>query len=120
MELKAYVQKAENETLLELEKRLMQARYRLEFLLDHCSLAPSEIRSNNDTFSWIDRLPNIFEEHKLIASDKTLQFQEALKVSSKFPFLYESTINLIYYNFLSNLSLSEKDSSKSSRTTRSK
>lgn len=80
MELKAYVQKAENETVLELEKRLMQARYRLEFLLDHCSLTPSEIRSNNETFSWIDRLPNIFEEHKLIVSDKTVQFQEALKV----------------------------------------
>ena len=80
MELKAFVQKSENETIFELEKRLMQARYRLEFLLDNCTLSPQEIRSNNSTFSWYDRLPVIFEDHKSIAADKTVQFQDALKV----------------------------------------
>lgn len=80
MELKNFVQKAENESVLDLEKQLMQARYRLEFLLDHCTLSPAEIRSNSQTFSWYDRLPQIFEEHKTIISEKTLQFQDALKV----------------------------------------
>ncbi len=80
MDLKIFVNKAETENVIELEKRLMQARYRLEFLLDHCTLSPGEIRSNNQTFSWNDRLPQIFEEHKSIVAEKTVQFQDALKV----------------------------------------
>jgi dynein heavy chain len=80
IELKAFVHKSETETILDLEKQLMAARYRLEFLLDHCTLSPAEIRSNTLTFSWYDRLPQIFDEHKTIVADKTLQFQEALKV----------------------------------------
>ena len=80
MELKAAVEKAENETIFELEKKLFQARIRLDFLLDIATLTPAQIRSNNQTFSWNDRLPMVFEEHKVIASEKTIQFQDALKV----------------------------------------
>jgi hypothetical protein len=94
MELKAFVQKAENETVFELEKKLMLARYRLEFLLDNCTFAPGEIRSNNDTFSWNEKLPRIFENHKSIATDKTAQFQDALKVN-KF-FFYLNSLLKIY------------------------
>lgn len=84
MELKKAVEKAETETVFELEKKLFQARMRLDFLLDIATLTPAQLRSNNQTFSWNDRLPQIFEEHKAIASDKTVQFQEALKVNLKF------------------------------------
>jgi dynein heavy chain, axonemal len=80
MELKAAVQKAENETIYELEKKLFQARIRLEFLLDHSTFNAVQIRSNNDTFSWNDRLPQVFEEHQTIIEEKTTQFQEALKL----------------------------------------
>ena len=80
MELKKQVQKAETETVFELEKKLFQARIRLEFLLDNSSLSSAQIRSNNQTFSWNDRMPQIFEEHKGIITEKTLQFQEALKL----------------------------------------
>jgi dynein heavy chain len=80
MELKKAVQKAETETVFELEKKLFQARIRLEFLLDNSNLSPAQIRSNNQTFSWNDRLPNVFEEHRNIVAEKTIQFQEALKV----------------------------------------
>jgi dynein heavy chain len=80
MELKKQVQKAETETIFELEKKLFQARIRLEFLLDNTSLSPAQVRSNNQTFSWNDRMPNIFEEHKAIVADKTGQFQEALRL----------------------------------------
>ena len=97
MDLKLFVQKAENETVLDLEKRLMQARYRLEFLLDHCTFSPGEIRSNNQTFSWYDRLPQIFEEHKLIVADKTVQFQDALKVNFNFLFVRINSLNFFYY-----------------------
>lgn len=81
MELKKAVQKAESETVFELEKKLFQARIRLEFLLDNATLSPAQIRSNNQTFSWNDRLPNVFEEHRSIIAEKTVQFQEALKVT---------------------------------------
>jgi dynein heavy chain len=81
MELKAAVEKAETDTIFELEKKLFQARIRLDFLLDIATLTPAQIRSNNQTFSWNDRLPLVFEEHKTIATDKTNQFQEALKVN---------------------------------------
>lgn len=80
MELKTAVEKAETETIFELEKKLFQARIRLDFLLDIATMTPAQIRSNNQTFSWNDRLPIVFEEHKTIANDKTNQFQEALKV----------------------------------------
>jgi dynein heavy chain, axonemal len=84
IELKKDVQKAENETLFELEKKLFQARIRLDFLLDATSLSPAQIRSNNQTFSWTERMPQMFEEHKAIISDKTNQFKEALKVFINF------------------------------------
>lgn len=80
MELKTQVEKAETETIFELEKKLFQARIRLDFLLDIATLTPAQIRSNNQTFSWNDRLPLVFEEHRTIAADKTTQFQDALKV----------------------------------------
>jgi dynein heavy chain len=81
MELKKAVETAETVTILELEKKLFQARIRLDFLLDVATLSPPQIRSNNQTFSWWDRLPQVFEEHKTISAEKTTQFQEALKVS---------------------------------------
>ena len=80
IELKKAVNKAETETVFELEKKLYQARLRLEFLLDVASLSPAQIRSNNQTFSWNDRLPQVFDEHKAIVEEKTVQFQEALKL----------------------------------------
>lgn len=82
MDLKKAVTKAETETVFELEKKLFQARIRLEFLLDVATLSPAQLRSNNQTFSWYDRLPQVFEEHKTIVSEKTTQFQEALKVTN--------------------------------------
>ena len=80
MDLKQKVLKAETETVFELEKKLFAARMRLDFLLDTTSLSPAQLRSNNQTFSWNDRLPQVFEEHKTIVNEKTLQFQDALKV----------------------------------------
>ncbi len=80
MELKKQAQKAETETIFELEKKLFQARIRLEFLLGNTSLSPAQVRSNNQTFSWNDRMPTVFEEHRQIVAEKSLQFQEALKL----------------------------------------
>jgi dynein heavy chain len=95
MELKKAVQKAETETVFELEKKLFQARMRLEFLLDNTTLSPAQIRSNNQTFSWNDRMPQVFEEHKTIINEKTIQFQEALKVSCCCFFLFFFRVKIL-------------------------
>lgn len=94
MDLKKAVETAETVTILELEKKLFQARIRLDFLLDVSTLSPPQIRSNNQTFSWWDRLPQVFEEHKVIATEKTTQFQEALKVK------FIATFSLFLFHML--------------------
>lgn len=80
MELQAYIQKVETETIFELEKKLNQAKNRLGFLVDYASFSPSEMRLNSNTFQWHGRMPAIFEEHKLIIGEKRAQYEEALKV----------------------------------------
>ena len=80
MELKAFIHKVETETIYELEKKLGQARDRLAFLVDYANFSPAEMRLNTNTFMWHDRMPAIFEEHKLIVSEKRHQYEEALKV----------------------------------------
>lgn len=80
MELKDYINKVENNTIFALEKKLVQAKNRLAFLVDYASFSPAEMRLNSNTFMWNDRMPAIFEEHRLIISEKRSQYEEALKV----------------------------------------
>ena len=80
MELKEYIQKVETDTIFTLEKRLVQAKNRLAFLVDYASFSPAEMRLNSNTFMWHGRMSAIFEEHRLIAAEKKSQYEEALKV----------------------------------------
>ena len=43
---------------------------------------PQDIRLNNSTFQWYERIPEVFLEHKVIVQEKQKQYEEALKVSS--------------------------------------
>jgi len=83
MELIEYVEKVESETIYTLERRLVEARTTLAFLVEYVSISPAEMRSNADTFEWFNRMQDIFDEHRAIVADKQIQFQDALKV----PFL---------------------------------
>lgn len=80
MELKAYIEKVESETIYVLEKRLVAAKNRLTFLVDYASFSPAEMRLNTNTFMWNGRMAAIFEEHKMIINEKRSQYEEALKV----------------------------------------
>ncbi|XP_070569551.1 dynein axonemal heavy chain 7-like isoform X2 [Ptychodera flava] len=80
VELKSYIEKVETETIHEMEKQLVQARDRLAFLADYASFSPAEMRLNNSTFQWNDRMPEIFNEHKQIVSDKRTQYEDGLKL----------------------------------------
>lgn len=79
MELKAYIEKVESDTIFVMEKRLMASKERLTFLSDHAQFSPAEIRLNAQVFMWHGRMPAVFEEHKLIVSEKRTQYEEALK-----------------------------------------
>ena len=80
MELKAYIEKVESDTIFVMEKRLNASKERLTFLSDHAQFSPAEIRLNAQVFMWHSRMPAVFEEHKLIVSEKRNQYEEALKV----------------------------------------
>ena len=80
MDLQEYIKKVETETIFTLEKRLVQAKNRLAFLVDYASFSPAEMRLNSNTFMWHGRMSAIFEEHRLIAAEKKTQYEEALKV----------------------------------------
>ena len=80
MEIIAFLGKAKTQTIPDLEKKLVQAKDELIFLLDNTELPPADLRLNTNMFSWIERMPAAFEEHTVIAKEKTEQFKEALTV----------------------------------------
>ncbi|XP_053554548.1 dynein axonemal heavy chain 7 [Bombina bombina] len=80
MELKAYIQKVEAQDMMDLERKLFEAKNHLIFLIDYAVFSPADIRMNNSTFQWHDRMAEIFEEHRKIICEKTVQFQEGLKL----------------------------------------
>lgn len=80
MELKKYIANVESDVIFRMEKRLMDSKERLTFLSDYASFSPQEIRLNGSVFMWHGRMPAIFEEHKLIVSEKRQQYEDALKV----------------------------------------
>lgn len=80
MELKAYIEKVESDIIFTMEKRLMESKDRLTFLSDFAQFSPAEMRLNASVFKWHGRMPTIFEEHKMIVSDRRTQYEEALKV----------------------------------------
>ncbi len=80
MEIIAFLSKSKTQTIPDLEKRLVQAKDELLFLLDNTELPPADLRLNTNMFSWIERMPAAFDEHATIAKEKTEQFKEALTV----------------------------------------
>ena len=95
MDLKTFIQKVETDTIYAYEKRLVQAKNRLAFLVDYASFSPAEMRLNTNTFMWHGRMPAIFEEHRLIISEKKAQYEDALKVH-----LNKIYPNLVTLNFM--------------------
>ena len=81
MELSAYIEKVEKETIYTLEKRLNHSKARLSFLVDYASFSPAEMRLNSNTFMWHGRMEDIFMDHKAIIQEKKAQYEDALKVS---------------------------------------
>lgn len=49
-------------------------------LADNGTMAPSELRLNSETFSWLSRIPPILEEHKQLITQSRREAEEGLKV----------------------------------------
>lgn len=80
MQLKEYINNVENETIYELENRLVKAKERLSFLIDHVTFSPADIRQNNGVFQWHHRMPDVFVEHQNIINANRIQYENALKM----------------------------------------
>lgn len=80
MELKTYINQVENETIFELESRLVITKERLSFLVDFVTFSPADIRMNNSVFQWHQRMPEVFQEHQKIIDANRLQYESALKL----------------------------------------
>ncbi|KAK3568802.1 hypothetical protein QTP86_017405 [Hemibagrus guttatus] len=79
MALKAYINKIEAEEMPRLEHQLTESMNHLCFLAGY-ELPLIDISMNKKTFQWHVRMPSIFDEHRKIAKEKTVQFQEFLKL----------------------------------------
>lgn len=66
--------------IIELEQKSADAVKYIVFLIDCVSFSPADIQLNSSVFQWRDRMPGIFEDHRKIIEEKTVQFQEELKV----------------------------------------
>lgn len=79
MSLKAYVINTEENAVPEMEQRLRVNMGHILWLMDNTLYSPLEIKNNSNTFQWYLKLPSIFEEHRIIIADKTIEYQELLK-----------------------------------------
>ncbi|XP_071743282.1 dynein axonemal heavy chain 7-like [Lepeophtheirus salmonis] len=80
VELKSKVNHIKNVIMLNMEKGLKEAARRLVFLSDYLQFTTAEMKSNTKTFQWQAKMPKVFDEHKKIIGEKTLEYQKALKL----------------------------------------
>ncbi|CAL8266095.1 unnamed protein product [Lota lota] len=80
MELKEYVTKVETIDMPLLEQRLAESNSRLCFLVDYVELSPADMNLNRLTAQWYKRMPSVFEDHRLILTEKTRHYQADLKM----------------------------------------
>lgn len=83
-ELMEYIDKVrvmENETVFLMADRLREISRYMLFLADYIAFTAIEIKQNSSTFQWYAKMASVFEEQRLIVEQKTLEYQEALRVS---------------------------------------
>lgn len=84
--LQAYIEKVKAEEMPKLELRLSESMNRLSFLASY-EFSSMDIDMNKNTFQWHMRMPSIFDKHQEIVQEKTIQFQDFLKVKERMVFL---------------------------------
>ncbi|KYM93367.1 Dynein heavy chain 7, axonemal [Cyphomyrmex costatus] len=79
MELIKFVRTTSDVTLKSLERRLLDVIDHIAFLSDYWLLTESEMSNNSVAFQWYHRIPQIFEDSRVIIENKTQEYQDALK-----------------------------------------
>lgn len=78
MELKAYVEKAIKTEVPRLEREIISAKERLDFLIEYSTMTSAEINQNSTLFTWMGRLEPVFEEHQTIITSADKKSRDAL------------------------------------------
>ena len=68
--------------------------YRVSVLADNGTMAPSELRLNSETFSWLTRIPPILAEHKLLINQSRREAEDGLKVGNHFSSIDRLTLTV--------------------------
>lgn len=80
MELGEYIQNVKDKEISLLEERVLQARQRIMFLVNHTDVPKADIHLNSETFNWYNRMPAIFTEHDDIMTQSKREAEDSLKV----------------------------------------
>lgn len=83
MQLIDYVRVVECENVFEMEDRLEEVMGYMLFLSDYTIISAIEMKQNSLTFQWYNKMASVLEENRRIVEEKTLEFQQSLKVSDK-------------------------------------
>ena len=94
MKLIEYVKVVECQTIFEMEDRLKEVMGYILFLSDYTIISAIEMKQNSLTFQWYNRMSNVLEDNRHMVEQKTIEYQNLLKVKClKF-------IVLLFQNYL--------------------
>jgi dynein heavy chain len=79
--LKDEMEKLNEKTLPVMQHDVIQLMKKYIFIADYTQISPIVAKLQTQAVQWCNRMPAVLEEHKAIIAKKTLEFQEALKVS---------------------------------------
>lgn len=79
-----YVKVVECQTVFEMEDRLKEVMGYILFLSDFTIISAIEMKQNSLTFQWYNKMSSVLEENRRIVEQKTLEYQQSLKVSGMF------------------------------------
>ncbi|XP_043259913.1 dynein axonemal heavy chain 7 isoform X2 [Colletes gigas] len=80
MDLISFVRRAVDGSLKDLEHQLYTIIEHILLLSDYYIFTDTEINVTNTAFQWYHRIPQVLEEYEVIVANKTIEFQEALRV----------------------------------------
>lgn len=95
MALIEYVRVVECQTVFEMEDRLKEVMSYILFLSDYTIISAIEMKQNSLTFQWYNKMASVLEENRRIVEEKTLEYQQSLKVSVFAPSVKIMTVHIL-------------------------
>lgn len=95
MALIEYVRVVECQTVFEMEDRLKEVMSYILFLSDYTIISAIEMKQNSLTFQWYNKMASVLEENRRIVEEKTLEYQQSLKVRFFVPSVKTMTVHTL-------------------------